>query len=964
MFDESTGQVFEERTLPRELLTKPPDWSRHRPDPLSKPYGTQGPRSLVETAINVVANNIGDISDDHLEPLPAYILWRVWRLLESRGACLHAWKLLSKILLKEDDQKTLALYHFREHICHPADHLVRYTKPLTSISAEFITHIVISGGSSFTTNDMLCLADVKNLGVLEIIQPHDQLRTLFPQITDRLVRGWTEMDDPFPLLRILRIWGDESTTQESLQWVSKFPSLALYDVVGFKGDWLWPHDVAQEHGWQLAGGSDAPEESLLSYMMDFAPLEETNSAKLHDLSKSIDLDLTHICNDSSCSVKFVKDHQLPLLLDCLTDNAKNNIGARSPAAPVEEARGCHGHGFAFETWAFWMYAFIGQLSKDQDLKKRGFESLTQAVTGSYVLPSKPLASLYLGHSNTRGDISVKPSYISRGQYGTRKFTFTRESVVKGEEGTKPKPVLKKDVRTVSSAMPHRKLKRKRLLSAVPSLTAEYPQVAQWGVHFQRRGYISRPRSFIFSSPDSTQLSNSFSIQNFVHLAQFYSYTSQSHSNPFIMDDADVARKNRIISHMNKEHTRELTHYLRHYAQVPRNAASSPVMRDLAEVKSRIIEMDEVARESLGISDIYITEYAPPEGVLGISIFSAVLFYTFCAASLPWVVEGSSLWELLEVVFPGGPTSFRWVVKAIFVPVIGVHLFECWLFEKKLQKHGVESLSGQWWAWQATCFFEGFPSFKRVNRIVETTSSSCNIVAASGRPMLFQPVPSSVQILHANDAQTAFTQVVVQDVFWLSGDVDEIKKHEMKLGIVRVGDSTDVYHAVTNLSDDSRSMDGATSGRLAGDASGEADDVGWQAMKMPTKIDNFDHDGNFVLKIRRPYTALSSLSPTDLSTLRPVTTPIPTAFALCVAVTRHIGGLIVVGDVNTTDLDHNNSTVRIGAMDEGVEVISQATVFLELMRYVTNKSRVANVLVVPEEETAPFGDGGGDGYEFW
>ena len=36
--------------------------------------------------INVIANNIGEVSAEHLEAIPVRLLWRIWRFLEARFA--------------------------------------------------------------------------------------------------------------------------------------------------------------------------------------------------------------------------------------------------------------------------------------------------------------------------------------------------------------------------------------------------------------------------------------------------------------------------------------------------------------------------------------------------------------------------------------------------------------------------------------------------------------------------------------------------------------------------------------------------------------------------------------------------------------------------------------------------------------------------------------------------------------
>ncbi|KAG5748867.1 hypothetical protein H9Q69_006987 [Fusarium xylarioides] len=477
MFDPDSGPAFTEYLMTREALTAESnaDWSRRRPYPSFKPRGTKGPRSLVDIAISVVGDNFGKIrSITHLESLPKAILWRIWRYLEARGVSLHAWKYLSKLLMEEGDEKNLGLYRFRQHICHPGNNLTRYTQPLTTPPSDFITHIVIAGGCTFNTHDLLGLADMPNLGVLEIIQPTE--RTAFPNISDRLVRGWSEKLDPFPLLRVLRIWGDETTSKSSLRWVSKFPSLALYDVIGARDAWDASKVAAQEHGWEQA---DAPphrlDDSLLRYLMLFAPLEETRDRNMRDLAASIDNDLVSLCSDSRCAVKFVQDRQAPLLLNYLCDTAKENTPWWDIDAASREARTCHG--VAFEAWAFWLYSFLGQLCSDQDLEARGALPY-KAVAGPFILPSRPIACLHLGHTSQRGGIDTRPSYISRGLFATRQFTFTRKSVIP-RNGKKPATVPK-GVNLVCSErsapmLAIRKAKRKRVIDVLEDMGLGRPK---------------------------------------------------------------------------------------------------------------------------------------------------------------------------------------------------------------------------------------------------------------------------------------------------------------------------------------------------------------------------------------------------------------------------------------------------------------------------------------------------------
>lgn len=333
------------------------------------------------------------------------------------------------------------------------------------MATDFITHLVISGGCHFSTNELLCLADVKNLGALELIQPADE--AAFPHVNDRLIRGWTEMDDPFPLLRILRIWGNQSTTQESLRWASKFPRLVLYDVLGPRDDWRSPMAHFVDGGWVKNGSVPGVQACLLRDLMLFAPAKERFTHRLRD--RTVDLDLMSLSYDSRCAVKFVAGRKAPSFLDYLTDTAKENIPARDTAAAASpHATSCHE--VAFESWAFWLYSLIGQLIHDDDMTSRGVRPDVQAVVGPFVLPSKPFASLFLGHSGAFGAISGRPSYDST---GLRRYTFTRPSVVRSQTEAEPSATRRAREETgvpERGGLSLRKQKRQRLDDVLQSLS--------------------------------------------------------------------------------------------------------------------------------------------------------------------------------------------------------------------------------------------------------------------------------------------------------------------------------------------------------------------------------------------------------------------------------------------------------------------------------------------------------------
>ena len=207
-------------------------------------------------------------------------------------------------------------------------------------------------------------------------------------------------------------------------------------------------------------------------------------------------------------------------------------------------------------------------------------------------------------------------------------------------------------------------------------------------------------------------------------------------------DSD-AKRNRIISHMNKDHAPELSRYLRHFARLPSHRATDPVLTDLslsqmtirtadgtehavpfdpplgsyAEMRKRAVEMDAASREGLGLGDVDVSEYLAPRG-LGLIFFIAVGSYFGCCLALPWQVPGSALYAFWDSVFPGGARTQEWLVRAIFLPVVGAHVFEAvWMARTRLAKYGVKRGSGVWWAWTLSCFMEGFPSFQRFDDLV-------------------------------------------------------------------------------------------------------------------------------------------------------------------------------------------------------------------------------------------------------
>ncbi|KAB5526349.1 hypothetical protein GE09DRAFT_1229189 [Coniochaeta sp. 2T2.1] len=194
-------------------------------------------RSLVDLSIKTLAKNIEETSVEALEHLPVEILWRVYKYHATKcQPSIRAWRLFCPILARDRERLPVTLYSFWWQEKNPAAHdLKRYVELSTSSSVDFITHLTLHKVWMYNSADLMALADMPNLGVLELSdlfgkEQHDPVEVRPDVVTsvlnDRLVRGWSEKERPFPVLRVLLITSVHSSiTTLSLQYVSRFPSL-------------------------------------------------------------------------------------------------------------------------------------------------------------------------------------------------------------------------------------------------------------------------------------------------------------------------------------------------------------------------------------------------------------------------------------------------------------------------------------------------------------------------------------------------------------------------------------------------------------------------------------------------------------------------------------------------------------------------------------------------------------------
>ncbi|KAI1454099.1 hypothetical protein F4805DRAFT_333142 [Annulohypoxylon moriforme] len=201
-------------------------------------------------------------------------------------------------------------------------------------------------------------------------------------------------------------------------------------------------------------------------------------------------------------------------------------------------------------------------------------------------------------------------------------------------------------------------------------------------------------------------------------------------------------KSRIIGHMNSDHGENIEEYLRAFNGVSASAARgaqitdmtlttmtiksasgthsvaiTPPLKTANDARVVLVDMAMEAMQKLGLSPIRIKSFRPPSG-LGLITFAGVVSYFVCAATYSLVQPGTMAWDALDEYWPGGAEGYKWLVRAIFVPVMVIHVAEAtWMARGRLRKHGVRD-SKVWLLWVLGTFLEGLPAMRRFDRLVD------------------------------------------------------------------------------------------------------------------------------------------------------------------------------------------------------------------------------------------------------
>ncbi|KAG0131091.1 hypothetical protein HOY82DRAFT_350242 [Tuber indicum] len=213
---------------------------------------------------------------------------------------------------------------------------------------------------------------------------------------------------------------------------------------------------------------------------------------------------------------------------------------------------------------------------------------------------------------------------------------------------------------------------------------------------------------------------------------------------------DAALKVRLITHMNKDHKKSLSHYLQHYSKLPPAIAdtaqlvdvslsritlttrSSPTgtetttylpvrpsaMQSMSESRERLVYMANECLTGLGLSPYVVKAYTPP-GAFGIAVVAGVLMGLWTFSAERNLAEGSFVRiNLLQNYHPLADFLMKTHLIGFF-SIIVVHLVECVHLQRtRLRKHQVETFSKVWWLWMVSSSLEGFAVFKRFDKEVE------------------------------------------------------------------------------------------------------------------------------------------------------------------------------------------------------------------------------------------------------
>lgn len=364
---------------------------------------------------------------------------------------LDAWSFLSTILFARCYPAKRSIYHHKARLPLPSpfDPLDAYTLPRLLgpawSSVTFITHLTLESNSSLSTPQLLLLASIPALGLLRIVEPLETSLPL-PRVTDRLIRGWVEQENPFPALRILQLSGCVDVTPECLRYLARFPVLTYATVRGRRSNWSWGsvYVEAPSHGWRVPEYPDDVQALMLRYFASCLGVREglprylELAARL--VSKGKPAGLSRLLSDSPLTEFGEKAAVLPWEGEIPQEND-------SPRAQMHEEDEEHmplGTTVTIhDNPMWWLYTAIGHvILRNEDLNPMAAVGGNAPTSNGWALP--PLPTLSLSNMGPREHRAVgideallyADSYIPQEGIDDQrlvKYVFVREAAFNGVE---------------------------------------------------------------------------------------------------------------------------------------------------------------------------------------------------------------------------------------------------------------------------------------------------------------------------------------------------------------------------------------------------------------------------------------------------------------------------------------------------------------------------------------------------
>ncbi|KAJ5084707.1 hypothetical protein NUU61_009286 [Penicillium alfredii] len=207
----------------------------------------------------------------------------------------------------------------------------------------------------------------------------------------------------------------------------------------------------------------------------------------------------------------------------------------------------------------------------------------------------------------------------------------------------------------------------------------------------------------------------------------------------------MASKDVVIKHMNANHPESLELFLQAYCAISAREAQTaqledisnthlvirahgtrysvpidPPLKNISDARGRLVAMHNDSLQRLGRSDVTLTEYRGPRGVVQTVVFALCVFTYISCFQRSNLLPGASVYEYLGYKYVPDFAHFVYTIQPYLFPgVLVIHLLEAsFLAVKRLKPLGVPLMSGLWWMWVSSCFIEGFGVWQRIAQIVK------------------------------------------------------------------------------------------------------------------------------------------------------------------------------------------------------------------------------------------------------